>query len=192
MDTPVSSRRLTNGAVVAKPDIEVEVIVLPPVFVVEERADRLRLTRLLDGRHGISCAPDSRLLPDLAGVVRRDWPDLSHYGFPEQYWLRRFALFFDSLQTDYAASRHLLRWAATIDPGDLGLVDRLFPRCQVVRLLPERRSSRATGAAANLGSRRLSARYYQVTVADLVRDPDAALDGVFSFLDDSVEVHPRP
>jgi hypothetical protein len=72
------------------------------------------------------------------------------------------------------------------------MVDRLFPRCQVVRVLSERRSARSTRVAADLGSRRLSARYYQVTFADLTAGPDAALSSVLEFLDAGVEVRPRP
>lgn len=197
MSAPVSSRR--NGIPATaprptRPDIEVEVTVAtgPPIFLVGERADRYRLAKLLDGRHDISCAPDSGLLTELATAARRCWPDLSHYGYPEAYWLRRVALFFDSIQAEYAASRHLLRWAAMAEPADLALVDRLFPRCQVVRVLSERRSARTTRAAADLGSRRLSTRYYQVTAADLNAGPDIALSGVLGFLDDGVEVRPRP
>ena len=37
----------------SKPDLEIEVTTLPPIFVVGERADRYRLVKLLDGRHGI-------------------------------------------------------------------------------------------------------------------------------------------
>jgi hypothetical protein len=106
-----------------KPDLEIEVTTLPPIFLVGEQVDRQRLAKLLDGRGGISCAPESDLLNDLAGVARRNWPDLCRYGYPEQYWFRRVAGFFDSLQTEYAASRQLTRWAATADPGALALID---------------------------------------------------------------------
>ena len=58
----------------ARPDLEIEVRVLPPVFVVGEHGDRRRLARLLDGRDGISCAPESELLNDLADAARRRGP----------------------------------------------------------------------------------------------------------------------
>jgi len=190
MGTPVSSNRHRDVAA-DRPEIVVEIVTLPPIFVVGDRPERQRLAKLLDGRHGISFAPDSGLLTDLAGLSRRHWSDLVRYGYPEQYWLRRVAAFFDALQAEYATSRHLVRWVATADAGELGLVDRLFPRCQVVRVLSERRPPRATRAAADLGSRRLSARYYQLTAADLWQDVDAAVAGVLGFLDD-VEVGPRP
>jgi hypothetical protein len=192
MSAPVSSKREVNGASAAKPDIVVEIVTLPPIFVVGERSDTSRLTELVDGQHGISFAPGSGLLTDLAGLSRRHWSDLVRYGYPEQYWFRRVAVFFDALQAEYAASRRLVRWAATADAGDLGLVDRLFPRCQVVRVLPERHPTRSSPAATDLGSRRLSARYYQLTTAELRHDPDSALSGTLSFLDDGVEVRPRP
>ena len=182
----------TSSGTPSRPDLEIEVTTLPPIFVVGDRADRGRLAALLDGRDGISFAPQSSLLTDLAGAARRNWPDLCRYGYPEQYWLRRVAVFFGSIQAEYAASRHLARWAAAAEPADLALVDRLFPRCQVVRVLSERRSPRSARAAADLGSRRLSARYYQVTAADLTAGPDTALAGVLDFLDDGVEVGPRP
>src|SRR3954453_18953348 len=138
MSAQVSSERRGNHAATAKPDIVVEIVALPPIFVVGERPGRDRLAKLLDGHHGISFAPESGLLTDLAGLSRRQWSDLVRYGYPEQYWFRRPALFFDSLQAEYAASRHLVRWASTADAAELGLVDRLFPRCQVVRVLSER------------------------------------------------------
>lgn len=192
MSAPVFSERHRNSAL-ARPDIEIEITTLLPIFMVGERTDRSRLAGLLDGRQGISCAPDSDLLAELAAVARRNWPNLSRYGYPEQYWARRIALFFDAIQVEYASSRRLLRWAASADPADLALIDRLFPRCQVVRVLSERRAPRPPArVAADLGSRRLSARYYQVTAADLSSDPDTALAGVLGFLDDGVEVRPRP
>ena len=174
-----------------KPDLEIEVTPAPPVFLVGEPADRRRLATLLDGRDGISCAPDSNLLVDLAGAARRNFPALHHYGYPEQYWFRRVAGFFDALQTEYAASRHLTRWAATVDPGALALVDRLFPTCRVVRIVPGKgvKQSRPPDAAE---ARRLSARYYRMSAADLSKRPDAALAAVLSFLDPLVEATPRP
>jgi hypothetical protein len=171
-------------------EIEVEVTAFPPIFLVGEQADRRRLAKLLHGRDGISCAPDSDLLVDLAGAARRNFPALFHYGYPEQYWFRRVAGFFDALQTEYATSRHLTRWAATVDPGALALVDRLFPTCRVVRVLPgsaERQSRRPDADDA----RRLSARYYRMFAADLSQ-PDAALTAVLAFLDPLVEATSRP
>ena len=194
MTAPVSSERQQRNAA-ARPDIEVEVIPLPPIFLVGEPTDRSRLATFLDGRQGISCAPDNDLLVDLAAVMRRSWPKLCRYGYPEQYWARRVSLFFDAIQTEYATSRRLTRWAVSADPVDLAVIDRLFPRCQVVRVLSERRPSRGADrarVAADLGSRRLSARYYQLTARDLGHDPDATLAGVLAFLDDGVEVRPRP
>jgi len=139
-------------------EVEVTVATGPPIFLVGERADRYRMAQLLDGRHDISCAPDSGLLTDLAAVARRCWPDLCHYGYPEQYWLRRVAVFFGSIQAEYAASRHLARWAAAAEPADLALVDRLFPRCQVVRVLSERRSPRSVWRCRQNGSPSTSPR----------------------------------
>lgn len=185
--------RSTAWGTPPKPDLEIEVTPLPPIFLVGEEVDRQRLAKLLDGRGGISCAPESDLLSDLAGVARRNWPDLCHYGYPEQYWFRRVAGFFDSLQTEYAASRHLSRWAATADPDALALIDRLFPKCRVVRVVAAGRParSRADGASIDL-TKRLSDRYYQLSLAELTQRPDAAVAGVLSFLDPLVEVPSRP
>lgn len=193
MTSEVTVGRNTVWGTPPKPEleIEVEVTALPPIFLVGEQADRRRLAKLLDGRDGISCAPDSDLLVDLAGAARRNFPALFHYGYPEQYWFRRVAGFFDALQTEYATSRHLTRWAATVDPGALALVDRLFPRCRVVRVLPgsAKRQSRRPDTD---DARRLSARYYRISATDLSQRPDAALAAVLAFLDPLVEATSRP
>ena len=182
-----------RGTAAARPEIEVEIVRLPPVFVVGERNDRSRLVARLDGRQGISCAPDSDLLTELAALMRRNWPKLCRYGFPEQYWSRRMAMFFDAIQFEYATSRRLVRWAVAAGPADLALIDRLFPRCQVVRVLSDRGPSRTAGrASADPGARRLSARYYQLAAVELVRDPDATLAAVLGFLEDCPGPTPRP
>jgi hypothetical protein len=174
-----------------RPDLEIEVRPFPAIFLVGEPADRQRLAELLDGRDGISCAPETELLIDLAGVVRRNSPALSRYGYPEQYWYRRLAGFFDSLQSEYAASRRCTRWAATTDPHLLTLLDRLFPQCRVVRVLPATRQPRPKAMKDEL-TRRLSDRYYLLTASDLSRRPDAATAAVLTFLDPFVEGQSRP
>jgi hypothetical protein len=173
----------------SKPELEIEVVALPPIFLVGERLDRRRLAKILDGRDGISCAPDTELLADLVGAARRNWPALAYYGYPEQYWLRRVAGFFDSLQCEYAASRGCTRWAAMADPGALALIDRLFPRCRVLRVVagPSSRKSRETEI-----KRQLSTRYYQLNIAEITEHPDTALASVLSFLDPLVEDTTRP
>lgn len=166
-------------------EIEVEVTARPPIFLVGDRGERRRLAKLLDGRDGISCAPDSELLVDLAAVARRNVPALAYYGYPEQYWFQRMAGFFDALQSEYAASRHLTRWAASADPGALALVDRLFPRCRVVQVQPVPKSRvRCSGGRETNLTRRLSARsrYYQLSGTDLSQEPEAAVAGVLRFL----------
>jgi hypothetical protein len=167
-----------------RPDLEIEVTPFPAMFLVGERVDRQRLAELLDGRDGISCAPDSELLTDLAAVVRRNCPALFHYGYPEQYWYRRTAGFFEALQTEYALSRGFTRWAATTDPAALALLDRLFPRCRVVRIVPATRLPRSKAISDDL-PRRFSGRYHQLSAGDLLRRPDATTAAVLSFLDRS-------
>jgi hypothetical protein len=174
-----------------RPDLEIEVTPFPAIFLVGERVDRQRLAKLLDGRDGISCAPETELLIDLAKVVRRNCPALFHYGYPEQYWYRRMAGFFDALQTEYATSRGFNRWAATTDPGVLALLDRLFPRSRVVRLIPATRQARSKATNDDL-TRRLSDRYYPLSAGDLFRRPDATTAAVLSFLDPLVEGPSRP
>jgi hypothetical protein len=178
----------TSSGTPSRPELEIEVTALPPIFVVGDRADRARLVSLLDGRDGISFAPQSSLLTDLAGAAKRNLPDLCRYGYPEQYWLRRVAGFFDSLQAEYAASRRLTRWGATVDPSALALVDRLFPRCKVVWVVPERRPPWAGRAAAALGPHRC----YDLRADELALRPDAAVAGVLRFLDPLVEAPRRP
>ena len=178
----------TSSGTPSRPDLEIEVTTPPPIFVVGDRADRGRLATLLDGRDGISFAPHSSLLTDLAGAARHNWPDLCRYGYPEQYWLARVAGFFDALQTEYAASRRLTRWGATIDQSALALVDRLFPRCQVVWVVAERRPPWAGKAAGALGPDRC----YDLRADELARRPDSAVAAVLSFLDPLVEARRRP
>jgi hypothetical protein len=174
-----------------RPDLEIEVSPFPAIFLVGERLDRRRLANLLDGRDGISCAPESDLLIDLAGVVRRNCPALLHYGYPEQYWDRRLAGFFEALQAEYATSRGFTRWAATTDPAALALLDRLFPRCRVVRIVPATRQLRPKAINADL-TRRLSDRHHQLSAGDLLRRPDATTAAVLSFLDPLVGDRSRP
>jgi len=164
---------------VSKPDLEIEVIASPPIFLVGDLRPRQRLEMLLDGRDGIACPPESELLTDLAGAAQRNWARLCRYGYPEQYWRSRVAAFYDLVQKEYARSRHLTRWAASVDTGALGLVDRLFPRCQVIRLV--RGNTRA-----------LSARYYQLSAVELVSRPEEVIAGVLRFLDPLVEAPVRP
>ena len=172
---------------------EIEVIDVPPVFLVGERAGRLRLARLLDGQDGISCAPETALLADLAAATRRNWPALGHYGYPEQYWLKRVADFFGALQLEYAAGRGLTRWAATAAPDDLALVDRLFPRCKVVRIVasPARAGRRAAPSPEAEFHSWLSNRYYLLPVADLMSRADQTLRAVLDFADPLVEAPRR-
>lgn len=190
MPSEAIAGRSTVWGPAAKPDLEIEVTPLHPTFLVGEPLDRQRLAKLLDGSDGISCTPDSELLVDLAGTARRNWPDLSRYGYPEQYWFRRVAGFFDSLQMEYAASRGLTRWAAPAEPRSLALLDRLFPRCRVVRVLAKGRPTLGRGEADL--TRRLSPRYYRLSSAELTRQPDAAVASVLRFLDPLVEDRPRP
>jgi hypothetical protein len=177
------SEAIAGRNVISRPapesDLQIEVIAFPPIFLVGDQRPRQRLAMLLDGRDGIACTPESSLLTDLAGVAQRNWPRLCRYGYPEEYWRARVAGFFSLVQKEYATSRHLTRWAAGVDSDALGLVDRLFPRCRVIRLI--RGNTRA-----------LSARYYQLSAVELFARPQEVTAGVLSFLDPLVEVPARP
>ena len=163
----------------APPSSPEPVDAVPPIFVIGAPADRGRLAGLLDGRDGISFAPDSPLLMDLAGAPRRHWSGLAHYGYPEQYWLRRVSGFFEALQMEYAQRRQLTRWVATARTRDLGLVDRLFPRCQVISVLAGRPLlGPARAVAADLGA----ARYLSVRSADLAARPASSVRAVLRFV----------
>jgi hypothetical protein len=92
---------------------------------------------MLDSHPRISCGPETKFLFDFADLSER----VSLYGFPDEYWNRKVAEFFDSFQTDYARGRDKVRWAAKTPRYALLLdyIDDLFPTCQIIHVIRDGR-----------------------------------------------------
>ena len=113
-------------------DLRSEVRHAPPIFIVGCQRSGTTVVRLmLDSHRNISCGPETRFLADLAKVTTENWTRLSHFGQDKEYWHRSMARFFDSIQSDYAASRGKTRWADKTPRYALSLdfIDQLFPDC---------------------------------------------------------------
>jgi hypothetical protein len=112
-----------------------------PIFIVGcQRSGTTLLRLILDSHPNISCGPETRFLADFARITSPPmWPRMQQYGFPKEYWHRKFAELFDSFQSDYARRRGKNRWADKIPRYALYLeyLDQLFPSCQVVHVIPD-------------------------------------------------------
>ena len=159
-----------------------------PVFVVGEPGGGQRLRELLDAHPDISCPPETPWLAALASATWEGRDALSHYGYPEQYWLASIARFYDAIQQDYASGRRTRRWVDTAPGIDLDLIDRLFPRCQVIYVVPEMFGRRPAIAWASgrrnrrAGSLLSQGRYLEVRAGDIETRPAASLRSVLEFL----------
>lgn len=148
----------------------------PPIFVIGDRSGHLGA--LLDTHREISFIPGPGLLSGLVRAVSDNRGALSHYGYPDQYWLQSVARYYDGLQRDHAASRGRRRWAGVAPGDDIDFVDRLYPRCQIVQVTGvSQRRSRRKGR-----SPMLPGRYCEVRSADLRTDPKGTLRTILDFL----------
>lgn len=158
-----------------------------PIFVIGDRSGHLGA--LLDAHRTISFTPGPGLLPGFVRVVSDNRAALARYGYPEQYWLQSIARYYDGLQRDHAAARGRVRWAAPAPADDIGFVDRLYPRCQILHVTGDRGGDRrdrrpaVTSQRARLAGRRLlTGRYLEVPHADLRADPEGTLRTILGFL----------
>jgi hypothetical protein len=154
---------------------------LYPVFITGgSRAERESL--------GLALHPDlvrgdgpSGALEALAQALEASRDDLATLGYPEQYWYKTAA---DEFAAIHAATLDGSggRWMELVDGRALpiGTLDRLFPRCLVVRiagggLAPHERAERKAGL-------RLARRYHEVRAADVKRDASDARRRILEFI----------
>jgi sulfotransferase family protein len=180
----------------------------PPIFIVGCQRSGTTLVRLmLDSHPNISCGPETRFLEDLARLTERNWSYLRNYGFPQEYWDRKFAELFDSFQRNYAQSRGKIRWADKTPRYALSLdyIMRLFPTCQIVHVVRDGRDvvashrdrwgywsaikavekwPRYIRAARAAGSSLPSDRYYEIRYEAVVRETEPALRRLLEFLNE--------
>ena len=112
----------------------------PPIFIVGCQRSGTTLVRLmLDSHRNISCGPETRFLRSLEHVTDdgQDWPRLSEYGFPKEYWHRKMAELFSSIMQDYAERRGKTRWAdkTPLYAMHLDYLTKLFPDALVLHVI---------------------------------------------------------
>ena len=155
-----------------------------PVFVVGDPCGCRRLRELLDANSGVSAPPETAWLTTVARATWEALPGLARYGYPEQYWLSAIGRFYDGIQRDFAASRGRTRWSDTAPGLELHLIDRMFPRSQVISIVAERRGRRSALCCRTrrVGSQLTPGRYLEISSGDLEEYPQKTLRGALEFL----------
>jgi hypothetical protein len=154
-----------------------------PVFVVGEPCGCRRLRELLDANSGVSAPPETAWLTTVARATSEALPGLARYGYPEQYWLSAIGRFYDGIQRDFAASRGRTRWSDTAPGLELHLIDRMFPRSQVISIVAERRGRRSgLCRRRGVGSQLSPGRYLEISSGELEEYPQRTLHSVLEFL----------
>jgi hypothetical protein len=115
----------------------------PPIFVVGCHRSGTTLFRLiLDSHPNISCGPETRFLREMETITNdENWPRMSLYGFPKQWWYDQVAAFFDDFKTEYAARHGKSRWAdkTPLYANHLDFIDAIFPDCLVINIVRDGR-----------------------------------------------------
>jgi len=161
-----------------------------PIFIIgQERQAVARLAGLLGSHPRLGLVPEGGLLADLADATLRNQDALAHYGFPEQYWLTTMAHFVDGVQREYLGRKGKVRWldCPPWNRPSTALLDRLFPRAQVVHVTNARAPLGGVWPTAERAARRAGAdlgagRYFQVACEDVEADAGACLGRVLVFL----------
>ncbi len=158
-----------------------------PVFIVGGEPDgRDVLREFLDVHPNLSCGANSGLLAELARAVEDNWETaLVFLGYPEQYWFRYVATYFESLRAAEARRAGKWRWVEFVGDADLSIetLDRLFPRARILHLVGGGLSFNRKARAVRHAADRLSAgRYLEVTGRELADDPVATAARIFAFL----------
>jgi hypothetical protein len=160
------------------------------VFIVgRDRAAVARLADLLATHHRLGTVPPTGLLADLAGVAERNRDRLAGYGWPEQYWFTSLAAFVDRMQRDHVGRHGRRRWIDCPAWGrpSLAVIDRLFPRAQIVHVTGSGRWPRpGARAAATFGP----GRYLEISADDLDVDPTGCRRCVLWFLGEEFDRFP--
>jgi hypothetical protein len=179
----------------------------PPIFIVGCHRSGTTLFRLiLDSHPNISCGPETRFLGEFEHVINdANWPRISLYGFSREWWIARFARFFNEFQTEYATRRGKSRWAdkTPLYAKHLDFIDELFPECLVINLVRDGRdvvrSHRDTWGywsgvksiakwpryierGERFGARVGPARYLEVRYEHLVADTEGTLRRAMAFI----------
>jgi hypothetical protein len=109
--------------------------------------------------------------------------DLLTLGYPEQYWYKTAADEFAVLHAVSPDEPGRRCWLELVDGRALpvGMLDRLFPRCLVIKIVkpgffPRERWERKAGLRLS------SDRYHEIRAADVRRDPQAVRAGILDFI----------
>jgi hypothetical protein len=177
-----------------------------PIFIVGcQRSGTTLLRLMLDSHPNISCGPETRFLEGLSKVAEEASLRLARYGFPDDYWDRKVAEFFDSFQRDYAERRGRKRWADKTPRYALSLdyINRLFPECLVVHVIRDGRDvvtshlarwgywsgvkaiqkwQQYIRTARRTGQAMPENRYYELRYEDLVADTEGAMASLLEFV----------
>lgn len=177
-----------------------------PVFVVGcQRSGTTLLRLMLDSHPEISCGPETRLLADLGRITGAEWDRFSLFGFPKEYWYRRFAELFGGFHHDYAVARGKRRWAdkTPMYVLHIDLIDAVFPDAQVVHVIRDPRDvvtshrerfgywsalkavvkwPRYVARGRELGARLGPERYHEVRYEALVHEPESTMRSLLAFL----------
>lgn len=178
----------------------------PPIFIVGcQRSGTTLLRLMLDSHPSISCGPETRFLASLSKITKEDWPRLSQYGFPKEYWHGKVATLFDEFQTEYARSRGKERWADKTPMYALSLdyLNDLFPTCRIVHVIRDGRDVVAShrkrwgyvaavkavpkwphyvNTARTVGRRLPPDRYLEVRYEDVVKDTEGTMRTILEFV----------
>lgn len=160
---------------------------------------------MLDSHPNISCGPETRFLEGLSRLAEETSTRLARYGFPDDYWDRKIAEFFDSFQQDYADRRGRRRWADKTPRYALSLdyINRLFPDCLIVHVIRDGRDvvtshlarwgywsgvkaiqkwQQYIRTARRTGRNLPQNRYYELRYENLVSDPEGSMRALLGFV----------
>jgi hypothetical protein len=178
-----------------------------PVFVIGSPRSGTTLLRLiLDSHPHISCGEETHFLRDLEAIVGRDWPLVSTYGLPREWWLERIRSLYAEFQAEVLRGSGKARWAEK-DPTYtllLPFIEELFPDACYVHLLRDGHDvvasfrdrwgytsaaraartewARYVNAARELGACLPDDRFLELRYEDLVASPEAEARRLFAFL----------
>lgn len=179
----------------------------PPIFVIGSPRSGTTLLRLiLDSHPRISCGEETHFLRDLEAIVGRNWGLVSTYGLDRAWWLDHIRELYAGFQAEVLARSGKARWAEK-DPTytlHLAFIEELFPDALYVHLLRDGHDvvasfrdrwgyksaaraartewARYVDAARALETRLPRGRFLVLRYEDLVADPAAEGQRLFSFL----------
>ena len=182
----------------------------PPIFVIGSPRSGTTLLRLiLDSHPRISCGEETHFLRDLESIVGRNWALVSTYGLSRHWWLDHIRTLYAEYQAEVLARADKARWAEK-DPTytlHLPFIEELFPDAVYIHLLRDGHDvvasfrdrwgytaaaraartewARYVDAARELGRRLPEERFLELRYEELVADPAAQGERLFTFLGES-------